>query len=80
MEKQLLQRQQVESLIYYANERQKQRKIKTNLLLAVSILGLCVVIRLESNSVPKVNESTNQQYLDIPSKQMVTSFSHSQLA
>ncbi|MCC8426253.1 hypothetical protein [Mucilaginibacter sp. UR6-11] len=81
MEKRLLQRQQLESAFYYADEREKYKKIKTNLLLVIAIVTLCISMRL-SPKIPNStsNESTKQRYFDVPSRQMLSNFSYTRVA
>jgi hypothetical protein len=81
MEKKLLQRQLVESTIYFAAEEKKSRITKVNVLLASVIVFLSLSIRFtEKNSISEVNDSTTQQYLDVPSHNAVTNFNLSQMA
>ncbi|MES2810766.1 MAG: hypothetical protein V4619_19175 [Bacteroidota bacterium] len=81
MEKKLLQRQLVESSIYFADESRKSRLTKVNVLLALVIVFLSLSIRLtERSSVTEVNDSTTQQYLDIQSRQVISKFNRSQIA
>jgi ribosomal protein S24E len=81
MENKLLQRQQIEALIYYANERKNFRKVRTNIFLVATILALCVSIRLANkNGFSGINESTKQKFFDFPSRQVISKFNHSQVA
>lgn len=81
MEKKLLQRQLVESSLYYASERKKYKKLKTNVFLAMTIVGLAVSIRLTYNaSKSDINESTKQLYFDSPPHQLGSKFKLSQIA
>jgi hypothetical protein len=81
MEKKLLQRELAESSVYYAGERRKHQKLKTNVVLVVSILIIAVSLRFTKDSTnSNINESTNQQYFDIPPHQLDSNFKLSRIA
>jgi hypothetical protein len=81
MEKRILQRQLAESSIYYASERRRYRKLKTNIFLACMIAGVCVSIRLsEKTAISEVNDSTRQMNLNIPTQKLIHKFNRSQVA
>jgi hypothetical protein len=81
MENKFLQRQMAESTLYYLSERRRYKKIKTNIFLVVSILGISISVRLKNDSPnSNINESTNQQYFDIPPHQVSSRFNLSQIA
>jgi hypothetical protein len=81
MEEKLLQRQLAESSLYYASERRKYKKLRANIFLSISILGICITIRLTNSPSPSnINESTKQQYFDIPPHQVASRFKLSQIA
>jgi hypothetical protein len=82
MEHKLLQRQLMESSIYYASEQRRYRKLKTNVFLTVTIVGIAISLRLTNNpSISNINDSTRQQqYFDIPPHQAGSRFKLAQIA
>lgn len=81
MEKRILQRQLIESSIYYASERRRVRKMRTNVVLVFMIVGVCVSTRFMSQStVSEVNESTRRHNLGMPPHQLTSKFDRTQIA
>lgn len=65
---------------YLDDERKRYNKLKINIVLISTILGVCVSVRLsEKKDVPAASESSKQHYYDAPAHRSLSKFNHSQI-
>lgn len=60
----------------YINEEQQYKALKNNIILLLSILGICLFIRLNTDKVSSSMGDNAKRYYDVPSN---TTVSHAEL-
>ena len=69
------------NLSYSDPERMRYNRIKINIVLISTILGVCVTMRMSDKKTQReLNENTKQRYFDAPKLNQFSKFNYSQVA